>query len=497
MDINQMKQSLAQLQAARHAYGHAMACLQTDGETAAPTEAASARGETMAFLSQKSYELFVNDQTTELLENLWAVKDQLDPLTLRQVELLRKELKDMTCIPMDEYAAYSRLVNDSTSAWLKAKANNDYACFEPYLAKVIETERRFAAYRNPDLPAYDVMLDSYEKGMNMATLDNFFGMLRKELVPLIEQVRNLPPKPAFISAECPIDRQRAFSDDLMDVIGLDKNRCTIAETEHPFTCGMNRYDVRITTHYYLTAMLSSLYSVIHEGGHAQYELGIAEEYQRTALSSAPSTGLHESQSRFYENLIGHDASFLRYLLPKMRAFFPEAMEGVTDRELFFAANYVEPSLIRIEADQVTYPLHIMVRYELEKQLIAGTLNTKDLPAAWNALYKEYLGVEVPNDTMGVLQDTHWSGGMLGYFPTYALGSAYASQILHAMKKDVDFDALLEKGDIAPITKWLNDHIHQYGSLYDPAELLEKATGEKFDPAYYVAHLKRVIEDLLK
>ena len=180
----------------------------------------------------------------------------------------------------------------------------------------------------------------------------------------------------------------------------------------------------------------------------------------------------------------------------VKELFPEAMEGVSEHDLFLAANYVEPSLIRIEADQVTYPLHIMVRYELEKQLIAGTLTTKELPQKWNELYKEYLGVDVPNDTKGVLQDTHWAGGMFGYFPTYALGSAYANQILHAMKKDLDVDELLKTGDIAPITEWLNDHIHRWGNRYDPAELLEKATGEKFNPAYYVEHLKKVISDLL-
>lgn len=496
MNLNEMKQALAKLQRELQAYNHALACLQTDGETAAPEAASKARGETMAFFSQKSYELLVSQETRDLLSDLWACRDELDALTRRQVELLRKQQADMTCIPMEEVVAYSILCNDSIAAWLQAKANNDYASFEPYLAKMIETKRRFAAYQDPDRPAYNVLLDDYEKGMTMETLDEFFGMLRKELVPLIDSVRSLPARPAFVNAECSIERQREFSSYLMDAICIDRKRCTLTETEHPFTCGMNRSDVRITTHYYPTAVLSSMYSVIHEGGHAQYELGIAEEYQNTALSGTPSMGMHESQSRFYENLIGHDAAFLATLLPKMRELFPEAMEGVTERDLFFAANYVEPSLIRIEADQVTYPLHIMVRYELEKQLIGGTLSTKDLPEAWNRLYKEYLGVDVPNDTLGVLQDTHWASGLLGYFPTYALGSAYASQFLAAMKKELDVDAQLAKGDVAPITEWLGEHIHRWGNLYTPAELIRSATGEDFDPSYYVAHLKKVIADLL-
>ena len=495
MNLEEMKRSLARLQAELQAYNHAMACLQTDGETAAPEEAYKARGATMAFLNQKSYELIVNEDTRTLLDSLWNVKDELDEATRRQVELLRKQQADLTRIPMEEVVAYSILCNDATAAWLGAKANNDYESFEPYLAKIIETKRRFAAYQDPDRPAYDVLLDDYEKGMTMETLDEFFGMLRKELVPLISSVSALPARPAFVNAECTIERQREFSSYLMDAICLDRKRCTIAETEHPFTSAMNRYDVRITTHYYPTAVLSSMYSVIHEGGHAQYELGIADEYQNTALSGTPSMGMHESQSRFYENLIGHDAAFLNTLLPKMRELFPEAMQGVTERELFFAANYVEPSLIRIEADQVTYPLHIMVRYELEKQLISGTLSTKELPDAWNRLYKEYLGVDVPNDTLGVLQDTHWGSGLIGYFPTYALGSAYASQMLHAMQRDLDTDALIEKGDIAPITAWLGDRIHRHGSRYEPNDLLKMATGEEFNPAYYVKHLKQVLSDL--
>ncbi len=496
MTLDEMKVSLAKLQSARHAYGHAMSCLMVDGDTAAPEAASAARGETMAFLSQKSYELFVNADTRALLDGLWAEKDLLDEATLRQVALLRKELDDMTRIPMEDVVAYGRLRNDASAAWLYAKANNDYDHFEPYLARIIEYARKFAALKDPNRPAYDVMLDDYEKGMNTAILDEFFGMLRTELVPLIEKVRHLPKRPAFVKAHYPVEKQRAFSSYLMDVIGLDQKRCSIAETEHPFTAGMNRCDVRITTHYHENAVLSSLYSVVHEGGHAQYELGMSEEHQGTVLADAASMGMHESQSRFYENLIGHDKAFLAHILPKMQELFPEAMEGVTADELFFAANYVEPSLIRIEADQVTYPLHIMVRYELEKQLIAGTLSTKELPEAWNRLYKEYLGVDVPSDTMGVLQDTHWGGGMIGYFPTYALGSAYASQLLNAMKKDLDVAELLKNGDIAPITAWLNEHIHRLGNLYDPRDLLKRATGEDFDPSYYVAHLKKVIADLL-
>jgi len=496
MDLSTMKDALKKLQMEVHFYGHAAGILHFDGDTIAPRASARYRGETAAFLSQKQYELMTSPQTVDLLNNLWACRDELDELTAREVYLMREEVQEMTRIPMDEFTAYSKLRTDSVAAWLEAKEKNDYSIFEPFLAQVIAYTRKFAAYRNPDLPAYEVLLDSYEKGLNTQTLDAFFGMLRKEIVPMIEQAKKQKPLPDFVNADCDVNAQRVLSDYLMDVMGLDRSRCAIAETEHPFTTSMNPFDARITTHYYPNAFLSSVYSVIHEGGHAHYEMGVNPEHMYSPVGSASSMSLHESQSRFYENLIGHDQRFLAVIAPKLRELFP-ALKDVSDRELYLAANYVEPSLIRIEADQVTYPLHIMVRYELEKQLVDGSLNTKDLPEAWNAKMKEYLGVDVPSDAKGAMQDVHWPSGMFGYFPSYALGSAYASQILNALKKDVDFDSLMEKGDLAPITKWLNEHIHQYGSMYDPGVLLEKATGEKFNPAYYVAHLKNVIEDLVK
>lgn len=492
MELTAMKEQLTQLERELHAYGHAMGCLSFDAATVAPSGSSEARGLTLSFLSEKHYAALVNPQVRELLDGLWSRRDELDAATLRRTQLLREDLDELTRIPVEEYAAYARITNESSERWRAAKATGDYAVFEPLLSQVLDYSRRFAGYRDATRPAYDVMLDSYEKGMDTATLDALFAMLRGHLAPLLASHSPSEP-PAFLSARCPVESQRALSAYLMQVLGLDGARCALAETEHPFTQGFSKYDVRITTHYYENAFLSSMYSVIHEGGHALYEQGIADEYQYTALADGASMGMHESQSRFYENLVGRSAGFLRFLAPTLRKLFPEALEGVSDDALLRAANRVEPSLVRTEADEVTYPLHIMVRYELEKQLVAGTLSTKDLPEAWNALYKEYLGVDVPNHTVGVLQDMHWSEGMFGYFPTYALGSAYASQFMHAMRRDLDVDALLARGELAPITQWLGSHVHRYGKLYPPAVLLERATGEAFQPLYYVEHLQSVLK----
>ena len=492
MELTSMKEALAQLEKELHAYNHAIGCLSLDAATAAPSGSGEARGLTLSFLSEKSYAALVNPKARDLLDGLWTRREELDAATMRRVQLLREDLDELTRIPMEEYAAYVRITNESGERWRAAKAAGDYAIFEPILKQVLDYSRRFAGYRDSTRPAYDVMLDSYEKGMDAATLDALFAMLRNQLAPMLAAHSPSAP-PAFLSACCPVESQRALSAYLMQVMGLDRARCALAETEHPFTQGFSKYDVRITTHYYENAFLSSMYSVIHEGGHALYELGVADEYQYTALADGASMGMHESQSRFYENLVGRSPGFLRFLAPTLRKLFPAALGAVNDEDLVRAANRVEPSLVRTEADEVTYPLHIMVRYELEKQLVGGTLSTKDLPAAWNALYKEYLGVDVPNHTVGVLQDMHWSEGMFGYFPTYALGSAYASQFMHAMCRDLDVDALLARGELAPITQWLGSHVHRYGRLYPPAALLERATGEAFNPQYYVEHLQSVLK----
>ncbi len=232
-----------------------------------------------------------------------------------------------------------------------------------------------------------------------------------------------------------------------------------------------------------------MFSVIHEGGHALYDMGSADELAYTNLDGGVSMGIHESQSRFYENIIGRSREFVEYIYPKMQELFPTQLAGVTSEAFYRAVNKGEPSLIRTEADELTYSLHVIIRYELEKKLMDGSLQVADLPAAWNALYKEYLGVDVPDDTHGVLQDSHWSGGSIGYFPSYSLGSAYGAQMLSVMEKELDVKALVARGEIAPITAWLREHIHRHASMYEPMDLFEKTCG-KFDPQYYIDYLEK-------
>ena len=326
-------------------------------------------------------------------------------------------------------------------------------------------------------------------GVSEKTIQRDLDTLRKGLVPLIRAIGEKPQiDDSFLHLEYPVEQQKAFADYLMEVMGLDRGHCGLGETEHPFTLEFNNKDVRITTNYDLHNVASSMYSVLHEGGHALYELNIDPAYDYTAVTGGATMGIHESQSRFYENLLGRSRAFTGFVFPKLCELFPE-LSGHTAEEFYRAINKAEPSLIRTEADEVTYSLHVMVRYELEKRVMHGELKVHDLPGEWNRLYKEYLGVDVPDDKHGVLQDSHWSGGSIGYFPSYALGSAYGAQLLRKMKETVDVDECLKTGNFAPINAWNREHIWQYGCLKKPGALLEQALGEKFDPTVYTQYLE--------
>ncbi len=491
MTLEQAICKLNELQAAQNAYNHAMGVLSLDGETAAPSASAKGRGKTMGYLSGVSYKLLVNGEVKEALETILQSRAQVSPMQARQAELLKEDYDDSVRIPIEEYVAYTTLVNDAGAVWHEAKEKDDYASFAPYLEKIIDFNRRFAAYKDSTRPAYDVMLDGFEKGASTATLDPFFQTLREKLTPVILAVAEKnEPRADFLRQSFPIHQQRIFSDKVMALMGIPRDRCGIAETEHPFTTGFSKWDVRITTNYSEHDVADSLYSVIHEGGHALYELGTADEIQFTNLASGASMGLHESQSRFYENIIGRSLPFCKALLPIMAECFPEQIKGVTAEALYAAVNISKPSLIRTQADELTYASHVAIRYEMEKRMIAGDVTVKELPAMWNELYKQYLGVTVPSDREGILQDVHWSGGMLGYFPSYALGSAYGVQMLSAMERDFNPWADVEKGDLSRVTAWLGDKIHRHGRMLTPPQLLQNAIGEAFDPNCYVDYLTK-------
>ena len=488
-NLNDAIARLDEIEATVSAYSHAMGVLTLDAATAAPLGAAEGRGRTMALLSGVIYDLAASADTRELVEYLTAHADELDATHRRQAEIQKKSCEQLTRIPQEEYIAYNVLLNKAEGIWRVAKQQNDFAAFAPVLEEIVAYNRKFAGYYDSAKAPYDALLNEYEEGLTMETLDGFFARLRAVIVPLVKAISEKEqPDTAFLQQSYPIEGQKVFAKYLMDTIGLDPNKCTIAESEHPFTCGFNNADVRITTHYHEFQPTFAMYSTIHEGGHALYELGVEDAYNHTCLTGGASMGIHESQSRFYENIIGRSLEFVELVFPKMQEIFPEQLRGVTAYDLYRAVNKAEPSLVRTESDELTYCMHIMIRYEVEKRLIDGSLEVRDVPAAWNALYKEYLGVDVPSDTLGCLQDSHWSGGSIGYFPSYALGSAYGAQMKFVMEQQIGAIApMIAEGNIAAITAWLREHIHRFGNFKKPAAIFEDACG-KFDPKYFADYL---------
>ena len=496
MKLNEAIEKLNEIEKAGYALGHAQFVLYTDGDTVAPKNSWKGRGKALAYLGELIYRQMVNPETGEVLETILQHPGETDEITFRRAEVMKENYDDLHVLPMDEFVAWQELTNEASAVWHDAKLKSDWGMFAPYLDKILVSRRRFASLKAPEKPAYDVLLDQYEKGATMEMLDPFFRTLREKLSPVIREVAaREKPVPAFMKGPWPVSRQKVFSEKIMALEGIDPLNCVLGETEHPFTNNANKWDVRITTHYHEDDPFSSMYSVIHEGGHALYELDIRDDLQFTCLAEGVTMGVHESQSRFYENLIGRSRAFCVPLLKAMKEVFPEQMKGVTEEELYSAVNLSKPSLIRTEADELTYPLHVMIRYELEKAMTAGDLNVADIPGEWNRLYKEVLGADVPDDRRGALQDSHWSFGGIGYFPSYALGSAYGVQMLGQMEKDIDVWATVEKGDLTPVTAWLTEKVHQFGKLKKPCDLLPAAMGGPLDASVYTGYLIRKFSEL--
>ena len=495
MDLKEELQRLGELQTRLYAYNCASSSLYLDGVTVAPRDTSQGRGVALGVLAGESHKLLADPRTGELLDFLTEHREELDLPQRRQTEELRRSYKQLSRIPADEYMAYAVLTNEASDVWHRAKEQSDFSLFRPVLEKLVAYNIKFAGYYDSTKAPYDALLSEYERGVDMAYLDSFFAVLRERIVPLIRAIgQKEQPDDSFLRRHYPAEVQRKFSDYLMEVLGLDRAHCGIGETEHPFTLNFNSQDVRITTNYKENDVASSMYSVIHEGGHAKYELNIDPALDYTCLAGGVSMGVHESQSRFYENLIGRSRPFIEAIFPKMREFFPEQLKDVTAEQFYRAVNKAQPSLIRTEADELTYCLHIMVRYEIEKRLIGGTLAVKDVPETWNRLYKEYLGVDVPDDRRGCLQDSHWSGGSFGYFPSYALGSAYGAQMLKNMEAGMDVWGPVSRGDLSQVSAWLKEKVHRFGGLMEPAEVVKNACGD-FDPTVYTDYLVKKYSQL--
>lgn len=471
----------------------ALTLFNWDMETLAPADAVEYTSKVIGILSGEAFSAVVNEEVRELLSRL-SSKEAQAALTDKEraiVANLKKELAQIEQIPPKEYQAYSELTAKSQSVWAQAKKHNRYEEFAPLLQEQLAYQKRFLSYREKEgLSSYDLLLNDYEEGFTTKELDAFFAQLKSAILPLLQDIakKNGQSSAEFLTRSYPVERQKEFARFLAGYLGFDFNRGVMAESEHPFTTNLHNHDVRITNHYYENQLDSAIFSVIHEGGHALYEMGVSDDLTQTLAGTNMSMGIHESQSRFYENIIGRSPAFWEPIYGKLVSFFPEQLSDIPLEQFIRAINQSKPGLIRTEADELTYSLHIMVRYELERALFAEEITVEELPKLWNEKYREYLGITPPDDTQGVLQDVHWSSGSFGYFPSYAIGSAIAAQIYYHMLDSMPFEQYLREGNLSVIREYLRDHLHKYGTSRSTMELLKNMTGETFRPEYYIRYL---------
>lgn len=474
-------------------FQQAATIMSFDSETIAPDGGLAGRAKRAGFFNLEIFKMLTSEEMKGYLAKLSPRMSELDENTRAMVRLAKKAYDSGVKVPPHLVQQFAQLTEEAHVAWKKARANKDFAEFAPWLDKIIAMSNEMLSHRADEVPdggcLYDVLLDDYEDGMTVAKYDVFFDGLKEVLVPLIKNVMSSKKKidKSFAMAHVDIPTQRKISEFAARKLGYDLNRGYISEAAHPFCSGIDRGDVRITTRYDENDFLSSLYSVLHECGHAIYDQNLAEDVPEE-IGGGGSMGMHESQSRFYENVAGRSFEFWQNITDELKAILPDEFKDATPKMFFEAANESKPSFIRVEADELTYCMHIIIRYEIEKQLFAGECKTADLPTIWNAKYEEYLGITPPDDALGVLQDVHWSWGLFGYFPTYALGSAYAAQFAAYMRKDFDLDAAILAGDFAKITAWLTEKIHRYGKKFPSEEIMQKSFGEQLNAKYFAEYL---------
>ncbi|MBS4211462.1 carboxypeptidase M32 [Neobacillus rhizophilus] len=466
-----------------------------DQKVMAPKKGRHVFAKAAGTLRTEVFKLSVSPEMGELLTTLTlpansAVLDEATKAKVREYKTFYEKSKS---IPADMFQDYSVLTGQANDAWEEARANNDFERFLPYLEKIVEYKRKFAEIYGYEDHPYDALLDEFEPGLTVKILDPLFAKLRESSVRLLNRIQKngKGTKSEIFSQAFEVEKQKKFNRYILPIIGFDMEAGRLDETVHPFAQTVNIGDVRLTTRYLEQNVRSALFGTIHEAGHGIYEQHINPKYEESVLQSGASFGIHESQSRFLENMVGRSKEFWNYFYPKLKETFPGQLANVSVDEFYRAVNTVEPSFIRVEADELTYNLHIMVRYEIEKALIAGEIEAKNLPVIWNQKMQDYLGVTPRTDTVGVLQDVHWSFGGIGYFPSYSLGNLYAAQILKKIQNDLpEFYQLIENGRFDCLQDWLKANIHQYGKLYTPNELIVKVTGEELNADYLVDYLEK-------
>ncbi len=480
--------------------GQTSALLDWDQQTYMPKGGAESRSEHSAAMRQITHEMFTSQETGSLLskseEDLKGMDGDSDDV--RMLAVLRHDFDRETKLPAELVSEIARHTSLSQEIWINARKSNDFAAFAPALDKMIDLSLQQAECLGYKEHVYDALLDAYETGAKQSDVAAMFTDMKPHLVELTRAIANSknPVDDSPIRGDFAVEKQKALTLQIVSAIGYDTDRGRQDEAAHPFCTNFSRDDVRITTRYNTEFLNQAVYASMHEAGHAMYEQGSPISYEATSLAGGVSLGVHESQSRLWENQVGRSRSFSKFLLPMLKSTFPEAMSTVDAEGYYRAVNMVSPSLIRVEADEVTYNLHILLRFELECDLLTRKLAVKDLPDAWNAKMQEYLGICPSNDSEGVLQDIHWSCGLIAYFPTYSIGNLLSAQLWNSASKAVpDIDSKIEQGEFAPLLNWLRENVHQYGRKYLPGELIQKATGEPLTSKYYVEYLNKKYTDI--
>lgn len=473
-------------------YQRSLGKLNFDMSCCAPEEGMEQAGEDMAVLSKQYFKLTHSKKFERLVTELAADSEGLTPVQKKVVEHLNDDWQKVKNIDAKLDYEMTLAYNRAYAKWLEAKKASDYSIFHDSFAELIGYTRKSIELRDEKkATAYDTCLDDFEKGGSIEQLDGFFSALRERIVPLLAKIQKdgKPIRSDFLTRPCPIPQQEAFSKYLLELEGLRQSALVLMTTEHPFTTSFGPHDVRVTTHYYENNFITNIFTTLHEGGHALFMQNEPEEFHREHAADSMTSAMHECISRFYENLIGRSEAFIHFVYPKLLEITGDTFADVTERELYEAVNIASPCLIRCDADELTYCLHILIRYELEKAFVNGEITVDEIPALWNAKYKEYLGLDVPDDAQGCLQDVHWSGSY-GYFPSYALGNAYGAQILHTMEKELDVFGLTAKGDLLPIRDWLREHVFSIASITTPDEWIRAITGEGLNVNYFLDYLEK-------
>lgn len=494
--LDELKSYLSEM----NQYEHVVTLLYWDMKTNTPKLGQEAHIEALTRFSAKNFEMSTADELGKMLDGLAeeAEYEELDDTWKFIVRRMKREFDRNKRIPADVYEAFVRAQAESGNAWEEAKNASDFSIFAPHLKKMIDMTREMTGYTDPGKEVYDALLNQYEEGMDSATIDRLFGDLKQELIPMVQAIIAKPePDDSAFHAYFDPDAQRKVQWMLLDYIGFRRDAGAVGETEHPFTLNFSSKDVRVTNHYYETDPISSMFSAIHEGGHGIFEQNVNPEYDNTVAGSCGYMGIHESQSRFYENILGRNKNFWLPIYDKLGELLPQFKEISLD-EFYREINHVRNSFIRTEADEVTYCFHIILRYEMEKAIFRDNVAVEDLPALWNQKMQEYLQITPANDAEGILQDMHWSDGSFGYFPSYLLGSIYDGMYLDTIEAELgSVDQILAEGRISEITKWLNEKIHQYGSTRTPKEVIENVCGKEVSAEPLVRYFKKKYTEIYK